>query len=215
MHIPIQNIYYLLCYAWNKLDEKDRVAVDIEDLASYLDLFAKVLINGTRILLKRGIEKSYITETIEIPGIKGKLELSETLKQGLHLKQRTICTIDEFSPDILTNQILIATFYRLLCIKELDKKLKSELKQVILMLPNISMIELRKKDFRNIRLHRNNQFYGFLLNVCEIIYDHTLPGEEKGEWTFVDFTRDERKMNQLYETFLLNFYRKAYPYWTI
>ncbi|GAG60746.1 unnamed protein product, partial [marine sediment metagenome] len=27
IQIPIHNIYYLLCYAWNKLDEKDIVDV--------------------------------------------------------------------------------------------------------------------------------------------------------------------------------------------
>ena len=31
MKIPIQNIYYLLCYAWNKLDEKDIVDEDTVD----------------------------------------------------------------------------------------------------------------------------------------------------------------------------------------
>ena len=28
MNIPIQNIYYLLCYAWDKLEEKEVVDVD-------------------------------------------------------------------------------------------------------------------------------------------------------------------------------------------
>ena len=105
MHIPIENIYYLLSYAWNKLDEKDRIGVSLDDTTNYVDLFAKVLINGTRILLKRGLEKNYVSETVELAGVKGKLELTETLKRGLHLKQKTICSIDEFSSDIITNQI--------------------------------------------------------------------------------------------------------------
>ena len=57
MIIPIENIYYLLCYAWNILDEKDKVKVSVDDRTELLDLFAKILIQGTRILLKRGIEK--------------------------------------------------------------------------------------------------------------------------------------------------------------
>ena len=70
MAIPIENIYYLLCYAWNKLDEKDRVAIAIDDRSDLLDLLAKVLINATKMLLKRGIDKNYITSTIELAGIK-------------------------------------------------------------------------------------------------------------------------------------------------
>ena len=40
--IPIQNIYYLLSYAWNKLEESKIVAVDPIECSSALDLFAKV-----------------------------------------------------------------------------------------------------------------------------------------------------------------------------
>ena len=33
VNIPIQNIYFLLCYAWDKLAEKDVVAVEARRLA--------------------------------------------------------------------------------------------------------------------------------------------------------------------------------------
>lgn len=47
VNIPIQNIYYLLCYAWDKLEEKEIVDVEPLDSTSLADLFARVLINGT------------------------------------------------------------------------------------------------------------------------------------------------------------------------
>ena len=53
--IPIQNIYYLLCYAWDLLEEADELAVGIEDLPRVEDLLARLLINGTRRLLRRGL----------------------------------------------------------------------------------------------------------------------------------------------------------------
>ena len=74
MHIPIENIYYLLCYAWNKLDEKERVNVSIDDKTDLLDLFAKVLINATKLLLKRGIDKNYVDHTEELSGVKEKFK---------------------------------------------------------------------------------------------------------------------------------------------
>ena len=66
MPIPIKNIYYLLCYAWNKLDEKERIKVSIDDKTELLDLFAKVLINSTKVLLKRGIDRDYIEKEEKI-----------------------------------------------------------------------------------------------------------------------------------------------------
>ena len=207
MQIPIENIYYLLCYAWNKLDEKDRVSVSIDDKTELLDLFAKVLINASKMLLKRGIDKSYIDTTEELSGVKGKIELSQTLKQNLLFKQRTVCTYDDFSANILSNRILVTTIYRLTRTKGLDKQLKAELWNLQKMFSGIEQIELKSILFKQVKLNRNNRFYGFVMNVCQIIYENTLPSEEQGKYKFADFTRDDNKMNQLFEAFVRNFYR--------
>ena len=126
MQIPIENIYYLLCYAWNKLDEKELVSVSIDDKTELLGLFAKILINATKILLKRGIDKNYIDYTEELAGVKGKVQISQTLKSNLLFKQRTICTFDDFFANIISNRILVSTIYRLTRTKGLDKPLKNE-----------------------------------------------------------------------------------------
>ena len=207
MSIPIENIYYLLCYAWNKLDEKERVNVSIDDKTELVDLFAKILINGTKTLLKRGIDKNYAEYTEEINGIKGKIQISQTLKSNLHYKQRTICSFDNFSSNILTNRILVTTIYQLTRIRELDKKLKEELVLLQRMLIGIDQIKIENSLFKKIKLNRNNRFYGFIMNVCQIIHENILPSEEPGKFKLSDFTRDERKMNQLFESFVRNFYR--------
>lgn len=207
MNIPIENIYYLLCYAWDKLDEKERVNVSAKDYTQLVDLFARILANGTKLLLKRGIDRSYVAVTEELSGIKGKLAISETLKRNILQKQRTICSYDDFSPNILVNQILVSTLSKLLFLKQLDKGIKDEIRSLMAMLPEIDVIPLSYSVFSHVRLNRNNRFYGLLLNVCEIIYQSTLPSEKAGEFTFMDFTRDENKMNQLFEAFVRNFYR--------
>lgn len=206
MSIPIENIYYLLCYAWNKLDEKDRVAVSAEDYTKLLDLLAKVLINSTRILLKRGIDRNYIDITTEFAGVKGKLELSQTVKSQLLLKQKTICSFDEFSSNILTNRILVATLNRLIRTNGLDTNLRSQIKNLLWRFDEVEPIELKNSIFSRVKLHRNNKFYGFILNICHLIHENSLLSEKTGDWHFTDFLRDERKMNQLFEAFLRNFY---------
>lgn len=207
MTIPIENIYYLLCYAWNKLEEKERVKISIDDNTELLDLFAKVLINATKLLLKRGIDKNYINHSEELSGIKGKIQISETLKKNLLSKQKTTCAYDEYSANILSNQILYSTLIYLTRTKKLDKVLKGELLNLQRMFSCIEKIEVTPSLFKHIRLNRNNRFYGFVLNVCQIICECTLPSEKQGIFQFSDFTRDERKMNQLFESFIRNFYR--------
>lgn len=207
MAIPIENIYYLLSYSWNMLDEKNRVRVSTDGLTNLIDLLAKVLINSTRILLKRGIEQSYVEYETEVVGIKGKLTLSETLKANTLNRQRTICRFDEFSPDVLLNQILVYTLRQLMFIKTLDRGLKEEIRYLLWMFPDIRQIEITRSHFFRVRFNRNNRFYGFVINVCELIHENLLPSENEGGKYFTDFTRDEVKMYRLFESFIFNFYK--------
>jgi 5-methylcytosine-specific restriction enzyme subunit McrC len=207
MPIPIENIYYLLSYAWNKLDEKEQIKVSIDDNTQLIDLFAKVLITATNKLLKRGIDKDYIEKSEEIYGVKGKIEISETLKSNLIYKQKTICNYDDFSSNILHNQILVTTINNLIKTNNLDNNLKSDLIKLKWRLSGIDQIEIKSRLFNKIKLNRNNRFYEFIINVCQIIHENTLPSEEKGRYKFSDFTRDEKKMNRLFEAFIRNFYK--------
>lgn len=207
MQIPIENIYYLLSYAWNKLEEKDRVKVSVDGINDIKDLLAKILINGTIIQLKRGLDKNYIDHKEELSGIKGKIQISDTLKKNLFLKQRAICSFDDFSNNVLLNQILLSTILSLIKTEGLNQDLKSNLIRIRRKFQGIDTIKITRKHFNQIKINRNNKLYGFLMNVCELIYDCILPSEQTGYFKFSDFTRDERKMNQLFEAFIRNFYK--------
>ncbi|CAN5419571.1 5-methylcytosine-specific restriction endonuclease system specificity protein McrC [soil metagenome] len=206
VNIPVQNIYYLLCYAWNKLDEKDRVAVSVEDSTTLVDLFAKILATATTSLLKRGIDREYITHTEEIPGLRGKLDVGTTLKRNTLQKGRTVCSFDELSANTLLNRILVSTISNLTRTEGLDEDLRKQLHHLRGMLFNVSNINITSSLFGQVRIHRNNRIYGFIMDVCEIIHQSLLPTESAGHYSFVDFTKDDRKMHQLFEKFVRNFY---------
>ena len=82
MNIPIQNIYYLLCYAWDKLAERDVVAVEAIDNTSLADLFARVLINGTNHLLKRGFDRGYVSQHEWTGRLRGRICFQEAIRRN-------------------------------------------------------------------------------------------------------------------------------------
>src|SRR5690606_13438031 len=100
------------------------------------------------------------------------------------LKQRTICTYDEFSSDILPNQILKSTFYKLMRVEDLNNDLKKEVISLHRMLSNINHTEITRSSFGRVKIHRNNEYYGFIMNVCQIIFENTLPSEKAGKYKF-------------------------------
>jgi len=205
--IPIQNIYYLLSYAWNKLEERDIVEVHGIESSNLYDLFAKVLANGLNHLFKRGIGRDYVEESEDLRCLRGKLDFSETLKRNLFIKARAHCIHDEFSYNVLHNQILKSTLRQLIFVDKLDSDLKNELAGLHRKLHDIDDIQLSSIVFSRIQLNQNNAFYDFLLRICALIYDNLLVSEGSGKSKFRDFFEDERQMASLFEEFVRNFYR--------
>jgi 5-methylcytosine-specific restriction enzyme subunit McrC len=212
--IRVENIYYLLCYAWDKLDEKERINVNIDDKTDLVNLFAKILINSTKVLQKRGIDMGYVEHIEELSGVKGKIQMSNTLKRNLLLKQKTVCCFDDFSTNILSNKILNTTICNLTKTNGVDRKMKSELISMKRLFGGVDQIEISTPIFRQVKISRNNRIYGFLMSICQIINDNLLPSEEEGRFKFSDFSRDERKMNRLFEAFIRNFYKREQSKYT-
>jgi 5-methylcytosine-specific restriction enzyme subunit McrC len=208
MQIPILNIYYLLCYSWDKLEEGENLEVKNIDSTELIDLFAMVLSNGLSRLLKQGLDRYYIDQEHLEFGIKGKLNLTATIKRNTLPLHTTICDYDEFDYDVIHNRILKTTVSKLLRSKNLDGAIKEDLRKLYVKLPPITEINIRNAHFDQIRLHRNNHHYGLLLNVCRILNDHLFLDESAGEYIFKDFLRDEKALARLFESFLFNFYNK-------
>lgn len=207
MTIPIKNIYFLLCYAWDSLDEGEVVSVSPEDCKTLAELFARVLDGGATHLLKRGLDRGYITEEEDTSRLRGKFDVSATIKRNLLRQSRVHCVIDSLSYDVTHNRIIKATLRSLVRCKDLDRNLRDRLLRLYRRLHEVSDIDLSPKIFGSVQLHRNNAYYRFLLQVCRLIYDNLLINEESGDSRFRDFLRDEKQMAALFEKFVRNFYR--------
>lgn len=212
MKIPIANLYYLLTYAWDILDEDLPRDVNAEDEHELLDLLARVLIHGTNDLLRRGIDRGYVRHEESIPGIRGKLLLTETLQRNLLQNARAYCAFDEFSEDVVHNQILRATFRSLRSAADLDKGLRSETDDLYRRLGMVSDIRLASSHFRRVQLHRNNATYDLPLKICRFVFENLLVDERTGQSRFSDFERDVQKMRRLFEAFAFNFFRRHLPH---
>lgn len=212
MSIPIQNIYYLLCYAWDKLEEAEPINVDADAEHQLLNLFAKVLSERLKCLLKKGLERSYVPVEEEIFGIKGKLDFSKTIKQNSLRKHHTVCEFDDFQFDILPNKIIKNTLEKLLKTENIETEIQEDIFMIKNKLPVISSYNLRISDFDKVRIHQNNHHYDFILKICRIIQENLLINESNGKYRFYDFVRDEKAMARLFEAFVRNFYRNETNY---
>ncbi len=209
--IPIQNIYYLLCYAWNRLEERDLIEVSTDESPDLVNLLARILLNGSKTLIKRGLEQQYLSQTETYQGVKGKLDVSQSFKKNLFIKGLAICEYDELSSDILANQILKTTLINLYRTEGLDAKLRHEIKAVLWRMNEISEIRISEEFFRRIEIQQHNILYSFLLNISELVHFNLLPNQIEGHYAFRDFVQDERQMARVFEEFIRNFYKIEVP----
>ena len=205
--IPIQNLYYLFVYAWNRLDEGEAVDVGGTESPELADLFAKVLTGGVKHVIRRGLYRGYEPMQEETGVLRGRINIPGSMHLIARRAPRLSCEFDELTHDVLHNQILKSTISRLLSAEGLDRELAHELRLLLRVFDGVSDVRLSKLLFRNVQIHRNNSFYDFLLKVCELICDLTLPEEGGNEYKFVDILRDEKKMAKVFENFVRNFYR--------
>lgn len=208
MGIPIQNIYYMLAYAWDKLEEAESINVDTDRFHDIYDLLTKALVNGINHLLKRGLDREYMEHEELTNRLRGKILFQPSVKQNTLQQALAYCEYDDLSYDILHNRLLRATLENVKCASGLDISLQQDVHQTLSRFPSISTKGISIASFRQVRLHRNNSNYRLVLSICELIWEELLLTQETKERPFKDFVRNERKMAYLFENFLLNFYKK-------
>ena len=206
--IPIKNIYYMLSYAFQMLNEQGYKNLATEDFDNAGDLCAAILIRGISYQLKRGLGREYISETDTISAIRGKIEITESIKNQSMIRSQMVCTYDEFSVNSPLNQIIKSTVMLLLK-ADISKARKKELRKLMVYFDDVSVVDVRSINW-SINYNRNNQTYRLLITICYLVVKGLLQSKSDGSVKMMDFL-DEQRMCRLYEKFILEYYKKHYP----
>jgi 5-methylcytosine-specific restriction enzyme subunit McrC len=188
MKVPILNLYYLLCYAWDMLTEGALVDVSHEPFRSLPELLARVLHTGVAHVLRRGLDRDYLREEEALRSPRGKIDLSATVKRSLKARSQVHCVYDTFSHDVLHNRIVRATLGRLARCEDLERRLRQESVRLYRRLQGIGDLDLTPAVFDRVVIHRNNRFYAFLIEVCRVLHQCLLVSQAPGQYRFRDFT---------------------------
>lgn len=206
--IKIQNIYYMLTYAFQILKEQGYENCATEEFENTADLLSAILVKGVTIQIKRGLNRTYVEKTRPLSCLRGKINVTESIRQQTIIKQQLVCTYDEFSPDSYMNRILKTTM-ELLLRYNISKTRKKELRNLLLYFKDIKILDIYNINWK-FRFHRNNQSYQMLMSVCYLILKGLLQTTADGSVKLMQFL-DEQRMCRLYEKFILEYYKKEHP----
>ncbi len=209
--IKVNNVYYMLAYIYKTLNKKTDRFYNEEEFPSIYDLFAELLIKGIHKQIKRGLNKDYKEKLENIVNIKGKIEITESIKQNTIMSHKMTCCYDEYVVDSYFNRIVKTTASYLLKSKKIQEKKRSNaLKKTIYYFSEVKEIyPISSIRFQNLTFNKNNESYKFLLEICRLVLQHLYIGSENGKLLFHEYLED-KAMASLYESFLREYFKSNY-----
>ena len=165
--IPIQNIYYMLSYAFQVLREQEYKNMATEDFDNVAELCSAILVKGMSVQIKRGLGREYIQKTEPMSTLRGRIEMSESIRSRSMLRKQMVCSYDDFSVNSYMNRI-IKTTMELLLRSDISKSRKKELRKILVYLSEVESLDVYTIDW-NQQYNRNNQTYQMLISVCYLV----------------------------------------------
>ncbi len=206
--IRIQNIYYMLAYAFQVLSGQGYKNLAMEEFHNTGELMAAILIKGIGNQVKQGLSKEYIPRREFMTSLRGKIDISESAKTLKMLQRQMVCSYDDFSVNSYMNRVIKSTVLVLLK-SDISKERKKSLRKLMVFFGEVKPIDLRKINW-HMRYDRNNQTYRMLISICYLVVKGLLQAQKDGKTKLMDFL-DEQKMHRLYEKFILKYYRREFP----
>ena len=208
----IKNIYYMLCYSFygKELSQKDEESLGDEAFDNIYNLFSIFICMLLKKQIKKGMHKEYVNTQDAVKGVKGKINISESLNKNTLRNKSLFCEFDEYNENCLMNQIIKTTMYYLLKSNKVGNYFKDSLKKMSVYFDKVELIEIKSIKWDKVRYNRNNMSYKYIIDICKLILNGLIISDKKGNNKFKEFL-DDTRVSLIYENFLKEYFRKHYP----
>lgn len=200
----------MLAYAFRVLSEKGYVDISAEKFENTTNLLSAILDKGVTQLIKRGVRNDYVATIETTTSPVGKINITESIKNQYATTHRVVCEHEEFTADILLNQVIKAAIKVAISSDDIDIVIKKNLRKNLVYFYQISDINPKTIKWSQIRYDRNNASYKMLVYICYLLITGLLQTKEAGNIRVANII-DDQKMHRLYERFILEYYKRHYP----
>ena len=181
-------------------------SVGIDKDSSALNMLSRILITTTERILRKGLDRGYLDDRESIYGIRGRINITESIRNNGISNSRLTCDFDELDNSVVHNKVIKATFEVLIKTFDVDKSLKEEMHYLLGRFQIIDSVKLSSSVFNNLKLNSNNRHYRLPISICHLLYEQLLPNADSGKFEFVELS--DEKLFKIFEKFLFSFYSK-------
>ena len=206
--VSIDNIFVMLKYAY-KLKSFTFIEglMNCDSLQGFYNNLAYTVAQLILNRVRKGLYRIYIPKTQHLAYVRGRLDISETIKQPWNVKLKS--HYQEQTIDIEDNQILLWTLFIIsrnsLCSEEVSKIIR---KAYHTLQSLVTIKYFSYEDCFKFNYHRLNQDYKLLHYLCRFFLENTAPIYNSGNRNTLPFIVN---MAQLYELFVAEWLKINLP----
>lgn len=169
-----------------------------------LEIFISMFLEELTKLVQKGIKSDYVQKEENLKFLKGKLKISEQIKQNSVHKERFFVQYEEFNSDKIENR-LIKTTLEYLYKKSKSNKNQQRIREFLFVFDEIKISHNIKTDFEKIKLNRQMKDYEQVLLWCKTFLLENSFSPYKGNDIAFALLFD---MNLLFESYVYDYLRK-------
>ena len=130
-----------------------------------LDECAKTLVDGLTVQVKRGLVKDYVTSVDTESAIKGRMDVSASLRDRSIYKSQMVCIYEEYTENCLLNRIVKAGSKLLISCPDISEENRKRLQDLMIYFSTVDNISLRRMSWR-INYGKNGPAYKPMVEAC-------------------------------------------------
>lgn len=130
-----------------------------------LDDCAKILVDGLTLQVKRGLVKDYVQGTAVESAIRGRMDVSTSLRDRTLYKQRMVCIYEDYTENCPLNRIVKAGAKLLISCPDVSEENRKRLQDLMIYFSTVDNISLRRLSWK-INYGKNGPAYRPMVEAC-------------------------------------------------
>ena len=204
--IPIPQLLSLACYAMGAYKQQDEREFDFEEEESLPDTLALALVAAARRAFARGLLHGYRTEEEALHTVRGRIMFAEQIRRRFGIAVPVEVRYDEFTDDILANQLVKAAVARLGGMRLHSGRARRGIGWIAGTLDNVSLVEFPSRNVPKVEFDRLNEHYRGVVGLSRLILRHSAFESGRGQVRAAGFLMD---MNVVFQEFVTQALREA------
>ena len=188
--IGIPQLLSLACYAMGAFRQQESHLFNFQEEEALPDTLALALVSAARRAFSRGLLHGYITEEEALYGIRGRIRFDDQLRRRFGVPLPVEVRYDEFTDDILANQLVKAAVARLGGMRLRSQTARRGLGWIAGTLDNISLVEFQPGDVPSVTFDRLNEHYRGVVGLSRLILRYSAFESRRGRIRAAGFLMD-------------------------